>query len=152
MKSTNETFRLDPAKWMITSLFIIFLTSQALAQSTQTFRGTVLSADDNQPVPGANIYLKSLSSVGTFSDAKGEFVFPRQLKSGDVIVFSFLGLKTTEYVVTDSQKSYVTIIMPPDPTQMVDDIIVEADEQKSGAVPGGQSLGPKVNRRHDQMN
>src|SRR5436190_2033716 len=83
------------------SLFVVFMNTQASAQSgeAKTIQGIVKSADDNQPVPGTNIYLKGTTSVGTFSDANGQFSFPRQLKSGDILVFSFLGLKTTEYVV-----------------------------------------------------
>src|SRR6478609_6852688 len=100
MKKNHYTFASATlVKIAVINLFVIFMGVQTLAQTTQTIRGVVTSADDKQPVPGANIYLKSLSSVGTFSDANGEFEFPRALKPGEVVVFSFIGLETTEYVV-----------------------------------------------------
>jgi hypothetical protein len=109
-------------------LIVLFLSVQAHAQNTQIIRGTVKTVEDNRPLPGANIYLKSLSSVGTFSDAKGEFEFPRPLKSGDALVFSFLGLKTTEYIVPEGPVVSLVIEMEADIIQMVDEILVEEKE------------------------
>jgi CarboxypepD_reg-like domain len=144
MKSKHYTSALF--RIAIASLFIIFFSAQAFAQNTQTIRGIVKSGDDNQPVPGTNIYLKSLSSVGTFSDANGEFQFPRQLKSGDVLVFSFLGLKTTEYAVPDQPVGSIAITMPIDPIQMVDEILVEGDEPANVVVSTKRIRKTKVNR------
>jgi hypothetical protein len=136
MKSKHDTAR-RLGRFAVTvvaaSLFIIFNGTHAFAQSPQTVRGVVTNAEDQEVVPGANIYLKGVSSVGTFSDAKGEFVFPRPLRSGDVLVFSFLGLKTTEYVVPEVAAGSVTIAMPIDPIQMVDEILVEGDDQPAFA-------------------
>ncbi len=146
MKSKHDTTvpaRHFAMKMAIASLFVIVLSMQAFAQSTtsQTIRGIVKSTEDNQPIPGTNIYLKSLSSVGTFSDSQGQFEFPRALKTGDVLVFSFIGLKTTEYLVTDQPAGFVVIAMPDDPIQMVDEIIVE------GAEPASQSGSAKRLRK-----
>jgi hypothetical protein len=129
MKSNMYTLSLKAA---FVSLLIIFISSQAFAQTSgggKTIRGIVKSTEDNEPVPGTNIYLKSASSVGTFSDANGQFEFPRQLKSGDIVVFSFLGLTTTEYIVTEESAGLISIMMTPDPIQMVDEIIVEGREK-----------------------
>jgi hypothetical protein len=129
MKSNMYTLSLKAA---LVSLFVIFISaSQVSAQTAtpgKTIRGIVKSTEDNEPVPGTNIYLKSASSVGTFSDGNGQFEFPRQLKNGDVVVFSFLGLTTTEYIVTDESPGLVSIMMAPDPIQMVDEILVEGKE------------------------
>jgi hypothetical protein len=125
MNKNNATFApTNLLKIVMIHLFVIFIGAQTFAQTSHTIRGIVTSADDNQPVPGANVYLKSLSSVGTFSDASGKFEFPRALQAGEVIVFSFIGLKTTEYVVTGSEE-LVAIAMPFDALQMVDEILTE---------------------------
>ncbi|PZR38885.1 MAG: hypothetical protein DI538_08355 [Azospira oryzae] len=132
MKSKLEIFAQGSGrswKTAIVSLVILFISAAAFAQSTsQTIRGIVKSAENNQPVPGTNIYLKSQSSVGTFSDSQGQFEFPRPLKAGDVLVFSFIGLKTTEWIISDQTAGYVVIEMAEDPIQMVDEILTEGDE------------------------
>jgi len=128
MKKNNYTFvSANLVKIVMIHLFVIFIGTHAFAQTSHTIRGIVTSADDNQPVPGANIYLKSISSVGTFSDASGKFEFPRTLKAGEVLVFSFIGLKTTEYIVTEQSEGLVAIAMPFDALQMVDEILTEGE-------------------------
>ena len=127
-------------------LFVCFLGAQAFAQATQTIRGVVTSVEDQEPVPGVNIHLKGVTSVGTVSGAKGEFVFPQVLRSGDVLVFSFMGLKTTEYVVPESRVESVAIAMPVDPIQMVEEILVEGDDQTSADVCVKRSSRRKTER------
>ncbi|MBL7871160.1 MAG: carboxypeptidase-like regulatory domain-containing protein [Cyclobacteriaceae bacterium] len=122
-------------KTALAILFVAFLSANVFAQTTQGIRGTVKYFDDLQPVSGANIYLKSLSSIGTFSDAQGEFTFPRPVKSGDVLVFSFLGLKTIEYTVPEQPVAFIEITMEVDPIQMVDEILVEGNKNTTVAVP-----------------
>lgn len=63
----------------------------------QTLRGVVL-AEDNEPIPGANIVLKG-SETGTTADANGRFEFPEKVKEGDILAISFIGFETLEYVV-----------------------------------------------------
>jgi len=136
MKKNNATFApTNLLKIVMINLFVIFMGAQTFAQASHTIRGIVTSADDNQPVPGANVYLKSLSSVGTFSDANGKFEFPRALKAGEVLVFSFIGLKTMEYVVTEQSEGLVAIAMPFDALQMVDEILTEDEPAHK---PGSQ--------------
>lgn len=146
MKKNNYTFALTTlSRIVIIHLFVIFMGAQTFAQTAHTIRGVVTFADDKQPVPGANIYLKSLSSVGTFSDANGEFEFPRALKPGEVLVFSFIGLQTTEYVVPEQSQGLVAISMPFDALQMVDDILTE-DEPARKSVFQKRSHKGRLNR------
>jgi hypothetical protein len=146
MKKNHYTFASATLhKVAMISLFVIFAGTNTFAQTAHTIRGVVTSADDKQPVPGANIYLKSLSSVGTFSDANGEFEFPRSLKPGEVLVFSFIGLETTEYVVPEQAQGLVAISMQFDALQMVDDILTE-DEPLSKSVSHKRSRKGRLNR------
>lgn len=66
------------------------------SQSPQeiTIKGTV--SDENGPLPGANIALKGNTEVGAISDENGAFTFPKKLKPGDILVFSFLGYEMKE--------------------------------------------------------
>jgi hypothetical protein len=86
--------------------------------------GFVRSAEDDAPLPGVNIYLKN-SHEGTTTDERGYFQFPRKLQEGDVLVFSFIGLETTEFVVTNDLKGDVTITLQPSSIEMMGAVAVE---------------------------
>jgi hypothetical protein len=64
-------------------------------------KGTVVSAEDKSALPGVNVLLKE-TTIGTVTDADGRFTFPERLKGGDVLVFTFIGLDTKEYIVRES--------------------------------------------------
>jgi TonB-linked SusC/RagA family outer membrane protein len=53
-------------------------------------------------MPGVTIYLRDKISVGTISDDKGNFSI--RASRGDMIVFSFVGYKKVEYLVTEEKK------------------------------------------------
>lgn len=151
MKSSNYTFAQGVSfsfKAAILSLLVVFFGVHASAQSQkpQTIRGIVKSADDNQPVPGANVFLKSQTSIGTLTDADGQFEFPRQLTPGEIVVFSFMGLKTTEYIVPEVATGLITISMPVDPIQIVDDILVEGSESDRTVASAKRQRRIRVNR------
>lgn len=61
-----------------------------------TVKGKV--KDDSGPLPGVNVILEG-TTTGTQTNFDGDFEFPVKLKKGDVLVFSFLGLKTQKLVV-----------------------------------------------------
>lgn len=73
-------------------------------------KGIVRSQEDNSPLAGVNIYLKN-SPVGTVSDADGKFEFPKKVLPGDVILFSFIGMETQEYVVPKQTGDLIEINM-----------------------------------------
>ena len=75
-----------------------------------TIKGMVLSGDDSTALYGANIVLKG-TGVGTITDKEGRFVFPQQLKEGDVLLFSFVGQQTQEYKVPGKAEDSLVIRM-----------------------------------------
>lgn len=81
-------------------------------------KGVVLLADDNSPLAGANIHLKG-TSIGTASDAQGEFQFPKKLNVGDILIFSFVGMKTIEYPITAESAAKFSVIMEMEDFTMV---------------------------------
>ncbi|SDR87285.1 CarboxypepD_reg-like domain-containing protein [Formosa sp. Hel1_31_208] len=58
-------------------------------------------SDEDGPLLGVNILLKG-TSTGTFSDKNGEFTFPKALKKGDVLVFTFMGYDTKELKIIEN--------------------------------------------------
>ncbi|SHG64960.1 carboxypeptidase-like regulatory domain-containing protein [Winogradskyella jejuensis] len=72
-----------------------------------TVKGIV--KDINGPLDGVSIYLKG-SKAGTVSKANGNFTFPNQLSSGDVLIFSYLGYKK-ESIVIDKDSTFIELTM-----------------------------------------
>lgn len=62
------------------------------------FKGVVFAKEDHSALPGVNVVLKG-TPYGTATDAEGRFEFPRKVKDGDVLIFSFIGLITKEFKV-----------------------------------------------------
>ena len=71
--------------------------------SGRTITGKVTFAGDNQPVPGANVIIKG-TTTGTVADVSGEFSI--DVKSGDILVISFLGYNDVEIAVDNSMMEF----------------------------------------------
>lgn len=92
---------------------ILFLTLAAMFLSLSGFTqnavsGTIASAD-GEPIPGATIVLKG-TSTGTVSDVDGKFSI--NAANGDILVISFVGMKSTE--VTVSGQTAINVVMEQD--------------------------------------
>ena len=97
----------------ITFYICLFLAVAAKAQLPNNliqFSGLVVTTDSLRGLPLVSIKIKG-TNKGTYSDQTGFFSFVA--KKGDVVSFSFLGLKTVEYKipVTLEQDKY-SIIQP----------------------------------------
>jgi hypothetical protein len=57
-----------------------------------------------ESLPGVNIVLKRTTS-GTTTDLDGEFIFPLELHTGDILVVSFVGFDTIEHEITNDDLS-----------------------------------------------
>ena len=73
--------------------------STETTQDGRVIKGII--SDDSGPVEGATVILKG-TKTGTSSNEKGEFTFPKPLKSGDVLLISYLGYKNQELKIDDS--------------------------------------------------
>ncbi|MEX2234277.1 MAG: von Willebrand factor type A domain-containing protein [Cyclobacteriaceae bacterium] len=60
----------------------------------RTMTGKVTFSDDGSPLPGVNVVLKG-TSIGTATDHQGNYSIKVPV-SGGTLVFSFIGLRTTE--------------------------------------------------------
>lgn len=81
----------------------------ATVSSEHTLRGVVTSTEEGL-LPGVTVYLKG-SDQGTVTDVNGQFEFPQKLKAGDVLVFSFIGFITREYVVPKEAKADIEMVL-----------------------------------------
>lgn len=81
--------------YLVTGLFLLahnILFSQSL-------EGVVIDADDEKPLTGANLYVKSDWRKGTSTDKEGTFSL-NGIQQGDTLVISFIGYKEQFHVVT----------------------------------------------------
>ncbi len=101
-------------KHLFLFVFLISVTSLTLQATTNqkdrpsSFKiGGKVTTDDGS-IPGVNIYLKG-TQTGTLSDKDGNFNFPKEVKEGDILVFSFLGYETLEYPITKNTPSFIEV-------------------------------------------
>ena len=86
------------------TLILAFVVQITFAQQ-QSVTGTVAD-EDGLPLPGVNIIIKG-TTTGVQSDFDGNYAI--QAAQGDVLVFSFIGLKKAEYPVGASPVLNVTL-------------------------------------------
>jgi hypothetical protein len=107
--STTFTNRVSPLINFLVLILMVTATHAITAQSQdKTVKGVVSQAEDGEKLAGVHIQLKG-TSFGTITDAGGKFTFPQQLKVQDVLVFSFVGLKTQEFTITETTPEFIDI-------------------------------------------
>lgn len=102
-------------------IYMIFILLFALPTivfgQEKTITGTVVSAGDNLPLPGATVIVKGTSN-GAVTDFDGNYTI--NANTGDVLVFSFVGYKSSEAKVTG-----LTLNMSlTEDTAMLDEIVI----------------------------
>lgn len=100
------------------TLLFLFSICSVFAQD-RTISGTITD-DQGMPLPGVNVRIKGTTS-GIQSDFDGNYSIAAE--EGDIIVFSFVGLKTAEYTVSDINT--IDVVMEADQAQL-DEVVVTA--------------------------
>jgi TonB-linked SusC/RagA family outer membrane protein len=103
------------------SLFLLFSVIVASAQSQKTITGTVLSSEDNSPLPGSTVLEKGTSN-GTSTDFDGNFSIDVDVNA-TTLVISFVGFGTKQVAITDLVNMNITLV--PD-AQQLDEVVVTA--------------------------
>ena len=113
------------------TLLLIAFTLGLNAQGVQ-IKGVVTSADDGQSIPGVSVFVKG-TTTGTMTDINGYYTLDN-VPMNSTVVFSFVGMKTQEIVVTES--AAYDIVMAPD-VELIDEIVVVGyGTQKKSLVTG----------------
>ena len=100
---------------------VVFGASSALAQTKQV-SGKVTSAEDNQPIPGANVFVKEAPTIGTTADVNGNYVLKGIPANAKTIVFRFVGYSTVELPI---QGTVLSAILKSE-NQKIDEVVVTA--------------------------
>jgi TonB-linked SusC/RagA family outer membrane protein len=88
-------------------LFICVAGPGQLMAQTKVVRGTVISGDDKQSLPGVNVSIKG-TTTGVVTDINGQYSIT--VSSKDVLVFSFIGYKTVEIAVGGQTEINTTLV------------------------------------------
>ena len=74
--------------------------NNSTSAETYAVAGTVLE-DETIPLEGVNVVLKG-SNEGVVTSVNGKFKFTKKLAIGDVLIFSYIGYQSQEYIINDS--------------------------------------------------
>ncbi|WP_296380529.1 carboxypeptidase-like regulatory domain-containing protein [Winogradskyella sp.] len=85
------------------------------ASKERTISGLVSTEDG--PLPGVNIVLKG-TRTGVNTDMKGKFIFPIKLKTGDILVFSYLGYENQEVKIKEDT-TFIKLVLTEDLVEMI---------------------------------
>jgi len=86
----------------------------------KTIRGTVTDASDGTPLPGVNITVQGMPSVGTTTNIDGEYSLDVP-EGQNVLLFSFVGFVAQEIEIND--REVIDVELQPD-IQLLEDVVV----------------------------
>ncbi|MCK5134457.1 MAG: TonB-dependent receptor [Bacteroidales bacterium] len=101
----------------------------------RTISGTVTD-EDGFPLPGATILIKGFESAGVSTGADGEYSIA--VSNGDVLVVSFVGMKTKEVSITD--QTNLNIVLLSDLTELSEVMVVAFGTAKRETFTGSASV------------
>lgn len=98
--------------------------------------GVVISAEDMDPLPGATVMVRGLTS-GYVSDMEGRFTVPAGEEAQTIVVASYVGMVTEEYQLDPDQENRV--LMQPDQSTLNEVVVVANPDYEvfKGAEPVG---------------
>tara|TARA_R110002072_G_scaffold202907_1_gene360869 strand:+ start:2123 stop:5377 length:3255 start_codon:yes stop_codon:yes gene_type:complete len=112
-------------------MYLVFLLFFSLPLLTfgqeKTITGTIVSASDNIPLPGATIVVKG-KSLGATSDFDGKYSI--LANKGDILVFSYIGYTTTE--ITVNSQTVIDVVLAEN-AGVLDEVVVTGYGKQSRA-------------------
>ena len=105
LKKHSLTNKLLNRYLLFTLLLTTFVSLQAQAQDL-TVTGTITSAEDGYPIPGATVIIKG-TTTGAISDFDGVYSIDTQI--GDTLEFSFIGTESQSITVTKNTLNVVLV-------------------------------------------
>ena len=122
--------KLIPVRFKSAMLFLGLIAACTFTYGQIPVQGRVLSAEDNQGMPGVNVLIKGTNQgVVTGSDGSYSITVP----SGDnVLVFSFVGYNTEEVTVND--KSTIDVLLIPSITALESVVVMGYSTLKRGEI------------------
>lgn len=120
---------------LLVSLVLLSIQS-VLAQSFRV-KGTVVSAEDNEPMIGVTIKQEGTSN-GVVTDIDGNYIIEIKGASKATLAFSYVGCLTQKHVVKE-QTNTLNITLAPDSKMMDEVVVVAYGVRKKGTIAGSVS-------------
>ena len=127
---------------LVCALFFIALLNGFAQGSDVTLSGTVISSEDNQPIPGAAVYVEG-TQYGTVADLDGNYtlVIPSDVK---LVTVSSIGYLTKQLRVGGNNIVFKVISLD-ESTQSIEDAVVVAfgtTQRKETMISSVESIDP----------
>jgi hypothetical protein len=90
-------------------------TKTEVTSNERTVKGVI--KDDNGPLKDVNIVQEDPKN-GTVTNDKGEFTFPVKLKTGDILLVSYLGYETQKVIIKEDTV-FIEIVLTEDLIEMI---------------------------------
>jgi len=104
---------------LLAFVVVLFFSGGEVFAQERVVSGRVSSTEDGSALPGVNVVLKG-SATGTATDADGRYSLTVPA-SGGSLIFSFIGLQTSEVVIGD--RSVVDVSLALDVTQLSEVVV-----------------------------
>lgn len=111
-------------------LCLFFIGNMAYAQ-TKTVTGTVISVEDNMPLPGVNVIIKGTTS-GAVTDLDGNYSI--QAESDQTLVYSFVGFESQEALI--GNRNVINITLQLDAKTLGEVVVVGFGSMTKGDLTG----------------
>ena len=111
---------------------LLFLGVQLVNAQNKTLTGTVISSEDNMPLPGVNVILKG-TTQGTITDFDGKFTL-NVPADAEALVFSFMGMQTQEVPIGTTTTFNITL--EPESISMDEVMVVAYGSSKKSSFTG----------------
>jgi hypothetical protein len=95
---------------LLTALLFVIISVTAVAQ-TNTITGTVRISTNKDVAPAVSVTIKG-TTIGTFTDEKGNFRIATDQKLPLTLVFTSIGFEAQEITVTDASAQIVVDFVP----------------------------------------
>ncbi|WP_456867431.1 SusC/RagA family TonB-linked outer membrane protein [Galbibacter sp. BG1] len=112
-------------------LLFVFLLQVSYAQSQTTVKGTITSAEDGMPIPGASIMVEG-TTKGTTSDFDGNYQI--EVPEGGVLQFTYIGFINQKIPVNG--QSTIDVALKTDTQQLDEVVVIGYGVQKKELVTG----------------
>ena len=113
-----------------TVLFLVLITAGTVVFGQITVKGRVISADDNQGMPGVYVLIRG-TDQGIISGTDGTYSISVR-SSEDVLVFRFLGYVTQEIPVMN--RTLIDVVLSPDITSLESVVVMGYSSKKRNEI------------------
>lgn len=117
-------------RYIITMIFLLL--ANVLFAQQKEIKGTVTDGSDKSGLPGVTVVIKGSAAQGTVTDINGNYQM--KVNDSDIIVFSFIGMKSQEIPVKG--KSVINVSLVAASEQLEDVIVMGYTTRKKGTVSG----------------